>query len=78
MKSFKILGLFAIAAFVLASCGSVAHIEKDDTVNFSNYKTFAWVSSSESQSEQDQKPVSLTEQRVRKAVNAELAKQGWK
>jgi len=78
MKSFKILGLFAIAAFMLASCGSVAHIEKDDTVNFSNYKTYAWVSSSESQSEQDQKPISLTEQRVRKAVNAELAKEGWR
>jgi len=78
MKRFKILGLFAIAAFMLASCGSVAHIEKDDTVNFSNYKTYAWVSSSESQSEQDQKPISLTEQRVRKAVNAELAKEGWR
>jgi len=78
MKSFKILGLFAIAAFMLASCGSVAHIEKDDTVNFSNYKTYAWVSSSESQSEQDQKPISLTEQRVRKAENAELAKEGWR
>jgi hypothetical protein len=78
MKSFKILGLFAIAAFMLSSCGSVAHIEKDDTVNFSNYKTYAWVNSSESESEQDQKPVSLTEQRVRKAVNAELLKQGWR
>ena len=78
MKSFKIFALFAIAAFMLASCGSVAHIEKDDTVNFSNYKTYAWVSSSESQSEQDQKPISLTEQGVRKAVNAELAKEGWR
>ena len=78
MKSFKILGLFAIAAFMVASCGSIAHIEKDDTVNFSNYKTYAWVSSSETQSEQDQKPISLTEQKVRKAVNAELAKEGWR
>jgi len=79
MKSFKILGLFALAALMLASCGSVAHIEKDDTVNFSNYKTYAWVNSSETQSEeQAQKPISLTEQKVRKAVNAELAKEGWR
>jgi hypothetical protein len=78
MKSFKFFGLFAIAAFMLASCGSVAHIEKDDTVNFRNYKTFAWVNSSETQSDSAQKPVSLTEQNVRKAVNTELAKQGWR
>jgi uncharacterized protein YcfL len=37
MKNFKFFGLFAIAAFMLASCGSVAHIEKDDTVNFSKH-----------------------------------------
>jgi hypothetical protein len=78
MKSFKFFGLFAIAAFTLASCGSVAHVEKDDSVNFRNYKTFAWVNSSETQSDSAQKPISLTEQNVRKAVNTELAKQGWR
>jgi hypothetical protein len=78
MKNFKFFGLFAIAAFMLASCGSVAHIEKDDTVNFSNFKTFAWVNSSETQSDNEQKPLSLTEQKVRKAVHSELAKQGWR
>ena len=78
MKSFKFFGLLAISSFILASCGSVAHIEKDDTVNFNNFKTFAWVNSSETQSDSAQKVVSLTEQKVRKAVNAELAKQGWR
>ena len=78
MKSLRIFGLLVIASFMLASCGSVAHIEKDDTVNFSNYKTFAWVNSTETQSEQDQKPLSLTEQKMRKAVYAELAKEGWR
>ena len=56
----------------------MAHIEKDETVNFSNYKTFAWVNSSESQMDSSQKMVSLTEQQVRKAVNSELAKEGWR
>jgi hypothetical protein len=78
MKSFKFFGLFAIAGFILASCGSVAHIEKDDTVNFNNFKTYAWVNSSETESDSAQKVVSLTEQKVRKSVNAELAKQGWR
>ena len=78
MKSFKFFGLLTIAGILLASCGSTAHIEKDDTVNFSNYKTFAWVNSSETKSDSVQKAISLTEQNVRKAVNAELAKQGWR
>lgn len=78
MKSFKFFGLFAIATFLLASCGSVAHIEKDDTVNFTNYKTFAWVSSSETASDSAKKAITLTEQNVRNAVNAELAKEGWR
>lgn len=78
MKSIKFFGLLVIAAFLVASCGSVAHIEKDDTVNFSRFKNFAWVNSSETASDSTQKAVSLTEQNVRKAVNAELAKQGWK
>ncbi len=78
MKSFKVFGLFVIAGLVLAGCGSVAHIEKDDTVNFSNFKTFAWVNSSETQSDSTKKVVSLTEQKVRKAVNSELGKQGWR
>ena len=78
MKSFKFFGLLTIAGILLASCGSTAHIEKDETVNFSNYKTFAWVNSSETKSDSVQKAISLTEQNVRKAVNAELAKQGWR
>ena len=78
MKSFMFFGLLIITGLILASCGSVAHIEKDDAVNFSNYKTYAWVNSSEAESDSVEKIVTLTEQKVRKAVNSELAKQGWR
>ncbi len=78
MKSFKLFGLFSMAVLLMASCGSVAHIEKDDTVNFSDFKTFAWVNSSETESDSAQKVISLTEQNVRKAVNSELVKEGWR
>ena len=78
MKNIKFFGLLVIAGLVLASCGIVAHIEKDDTVNFSHYKTYAWVNSSETQSDSVEKVVSLTEQKVRKSVNSELTKQGWR
>lgn len=78
MKRFKFLGIAAISGLLLASCASVAHIEKDDTVNFSNFKTFAWVESKASEDDASKKTISLTEQNVRKAVDAELGKEGWK
>ena len=78
MKSFKFFGLLIVAGLALASCGSVAHIEKDDSIDFRNYKTYAWVTSSETKSDSVEKVVTLTEQKVRKAVNSELAKQGWR
>jgi hypothetical protein len=63
---------------LLASCSPSAHIEKDDTTDFSRFKTYAWV-------EKDDKgkpstgPSSLIEQKIKQAVNQELAKTaGWK
>lgn len=63
--------------FLLASCAPSAHIEKDDTTDFSRFKTFAWA-------EMDGKAKgknanSLAEQKIRQAVNQELEKTaGWK
>lgn len=60
--------------FLLASCGSTAHIEKDDNADFSRYKTFAWVDK-----DNEGKRGGLTEQKIRDAVNKELEKSsGWR
>jgi hypothetical protein len=75
MKSLKFLMAIAFAAALLTGCASVAHIEKDDTVNFSNYKTYAWALHDEPGSK---KEASLTERKTRAAIDAELAKQGWR
>jgi len=65
--------------FLLASCASTAHIEKDDTVNFRNYKTFAWVDKDGEGKNDHSKHNDLTEQKIRQAVNSELEKNaGWK
>ncbi|MES1215100.1 MAG: DUF4136 domain-containing protein [Bacteroidota bacterium] len=65
--------------FLLASCASTAHIEKDDTVDFRNYKTFAWIDK-DGQGKKDQnKSNDLIEQKIRQAVNNELEKSaGWR
>jgi hypothetical protein len=68
--------------FLLASCSSTAHIEKDDTADFGRYKTFAWIPARLSHSggdKEDNKRNDLTAQKIRQAVNAELSKTaGWK
>jgi Domain of unknown function (DUF4136) len=65
--------------FLLASCSSTAHIEKDDNADFSHYKTFAWIDK-DGEGRQDQnKNNDLTELKIREAVNKELEKSaGWK
>ena len=57
--------------FLLASCASTAHIEKDENADFRRYKTFAWT-------DKDHKNSDLTEQKIKQAVNVELEKAGWR
>ncbi len=73
--SASVAALF-ISAFFLVSCGSTAHIEKDENVNFSQYKTYAW---------EDRKDIKrnksnqLVEDQIKEAVNEQLQKStGWR
>jgi len=74
MKLLKTFSVMVIAGLLLASCSSIAHVEKDDAVNFSNYRTFAWVDAKEDH----KKGTDLVATNVRKAVNKELEKEGWR
>lgn len=77
MKLFnwKRLATLALAPILLLSCASTAHIEKDDSVNFSNYKTFTWLHGDKGKLENQS---DLIESKVRQAVTAELEKAGWR
>lgn len=76
MKRIQSFLIIAFAGLLLTGCASVAYIEKDETVNFSKYNTYAWLDTKEK--EEGKNTSTLTEQQVRKAVDEELAKQGWK
>ncbi|MBK8300590.1 MAG: DUF4136 domain-containing protein [Chitinophagaceae bacterium] len=79
MKNLKLWGMFSTFILVLASCGTTAHIEKDDTVDLGRYKTFAWVDRDGEGRNDRNKNNDLTEQRIRHAVNKELEKSaGWR
>lgn len=66
-------GVLAVV-LLLSSCASTTHIEKDDTVNFNKYKTFAWADKQFS----DSRASDLLEKNIHTAVNQELVKAGWK
>lgn len=79
MRYIKLWSMAALSGLVLAGCASVAHVEKDETVNLNNYHTYSWVDTKEKKEDSAKTKVSdLTERTVRKAVDAELAKTGWK
>jgi hypothetical protein len=78
-KNLKLWSVYSIFVFLLASCSSTAHIEKDDNADFSRYKTFAWVDKDGEGRNDRNKNNDLTEFKIREAVNKELVKSaGWK
>ena len=60
---------------ILAGCASSTHIEKDETVNFSKYKTFTWLHGDEGKLENQS---DLVETKIRNAVTKEFEKIGWR
>src|SRR5215510_5736998 len=60
---------------LLAGCASSAHIEKDETVNFSKYKSFTWLHGENGKLENQS---DLVESKIRNAVSREFEKIGWR
>jgi hypothetical protein len=78
-KILKQWGGYLSIVFLLASCGTTAHIEKDDNADFSRYKTFTWLDKDGEVRFDKNRTNDLSELRIREAVNKELEKSaGWK
>ena len=75
----KLLCGYLAFVFLLASCASTAHIEKDDNADFSHYRSFAWIDKDgEGKSDRNYQN-DFMEQRIKEAVTHELEKSaGWK
>ena len=69
--------LAVFAAFVFIGCAGNAHIEKDNSADFSKYQTYSWIDKSDEKTNKKNRKSDLTEANVRNAVNAELQKKGW-
>lgn len=66
----------AAIGLTITGCSTTAHVEKDNTVNFTKYKTYSWVSEKE-KSLKDRNSNNLVDAHVRSAVAKELKKNGW-
>ncbi len=76
MKTLRgLLGLI-LPVLLVVSCATPAYVEKDDSADFSRYKSFAWIDNSNKEAKGRQNE--LLRNNVQEAVNAKLLKEGWK
>lgn len=76
MKTLRgLLGL-VLPVLLVVSCATPAYVEKDDSADFSRYKSFAWIDNGNKEAKGRQNE--LLRNNVQEAVNAKLLKEGWK
>jgi hypothetical protein len=72
-KSFYVLVL-ATGTLLLNSCGTTAHIEKDESTNLNSYKTYLWID----KENKDKVKNEIAAQNLKEIVNGELQKNGFR
>lgn len=78
LQSFKWVGVVAMAIVIfITGCTSTAHIEKDESTDFSKYKTYGWVNQPKAKGKLNRRN-DMVEQQVKEAVNEHLQRSGWK
>jgi len=77
MKTLNYICIALIAAFAITSCATPVHVEKDDSVDLRNYKTYMWVDTRYNQNDNATRPSSYGDITVRNTANAALQAQGW-
>lgn len=65
--------VLTVAAITLNSCGTSAHIEKDQGADLKNYKTYSWID----RENHDRLKNEIAAQNLKEFVNGELQKNGF-
>ena len=77
----KMLGFLGVVMgiFFLSSCGSTAHVQKDNNYNFSKVRTYAWVQGTQKDQEisTPKRVNDLTGSKIRSSIDQNLAANGW-
>ena len=78
MKKITIAGaLVGVVAFFY-SCTTPAYVEKDNSVNLSDYKTYMWVDVKENENDGSGRATAFADVSVHNSVNTELNNWGWR
>ena len=73
LKAFYVL-LLVVGGMILNSCGTSAHIEKDENANLKNYKTYSWMDKENKEKVRNE----IAAQNLKSIVNDELQKNGFR
>jgi hypothetical protein len=76
MRMLKAIPVLLLPIILAVSCATPAYVEKDETADFSRYKTYAWIDTDKK--EDKNRHADLMKKNVHEAVNAQLQKQGWR
>jgi hypothetical protein len=77
MKTVRNLGIAILSGMVLAGCANKVYVQRDESANLAKYKTYMWVDTKDNQDDNKTK-TQFADMAVKRTVNDELAKQGWK
>jgi hypothetical protein len=72
------LGNILYILVLFTACSSPVHIQKDETANLNNYKSYMWVDTRSNEQDSTQKASSFADISVRNTANAELSRLGWR
>lgn len=78
MKKINIGGIILGVAAVLFGCSTPAYVEKDNSVNLSDYKTYMWVDVKSNENDASRRATSFADVSVHNSVNAQLNNWGWR
>lgn len=73
----KYMAFFPCLLFIV-SCSTPAYVQKDDSVNFSNYKTYMWVNTKASENDDSKRATAYADISIHNAVNPQLNNWGWR
>lgn len=78
MKTMPWITGVLMSVVLLTACSSVAHVQKDNNVDISRYKTYAWVAGTQKDSLTEKSRVTdLTDQKIRESIDRNLQLNGW-
>jgi len=76
MNILKAIPVLVVPIMLAVSCATPAYVEKDETADFSRYKTYAWIDNDKKADKS--RHAEFMQKHVHEAVNAKLAKEGWR